>query len=108
MLITVTDPWSVEDLQASFVVIVDYLDHAEQPVHTIIDLLRMHKLAQGALQAYDGPLYHHERSGYIVFVVTNKLAQTVAERAVFLTRFERAHMVNTYDEALAFLERLGE
>src|SRR5258706_4580323 len=106
LYIKINDPWSLEELEAGYGKIESMLNHAECTIHAIIDMSRMRTLASGALQAYYGPLYHHARKGHVVFVVGTRLGQAVVERALLITRFDRAHIVSSYEEAQAILDDL--
>ncbi len=106
MLWRISDPWTLPELTAYYKDAQYILDHAEQPVHSLVDLQQARRMPAGVLKARYTSTWNHPRSGFTVVAGGTPLMSRMLELVFKMTRFERVRLFPDEAEARAFLNTL--
>jgi hypothetical protein len=106
--LTITEPWSVEDLLKNFDMGRELRDNSPHKVYTLLDLRGVTSAPPNLLRLRSSPIFAHPNSGYAAVVGANAVARNIIE--VFLKVLRRKHVgfFTTETEAMVHLNRLIE
>ena len=105
MLLTINDPWTIEELMEWYPIMQPYFDSAASKVHTIIDLSSTKTLASGVLKGRHSPNMEHPNGGFVVAVGTSGVVRSIAEIAFQLSRNNRLKFMSDVSQAMTFLKK---
>ena len=105
---TYTDPLDMKDIIAQHKWIVEHvLDPATKPVHTIIDMLNVHRLPSNMIGHGSQTLKTvHPMGGQIVVVTNNNFLNTMADVFKRVVRNYKVNIFKTMDEAWQYYDRV--
>jgi hypothetical protein len=104
--ITITDPWTMQQLIDTFPEANQFISSAPVKVHSIIDLLGMKSVPSNALGGRNSPSIVNPNSGYVFVVGASKFAQTLTEVAFKVARYNKVQFFSTMDSALDQLHKV--
>lgn len=105
MLLTINDPWAIEELMDWYPIMQPYFDRATGKVHTIIDLSSTKTLPSGVLKGRHSPNMEHPSGGFVVAVGTSGVVRSIAEIAFQLSRNNRLKFMSDASQAMTFLKK---
>jgi hypothetical protein len=103
--ITISDPWTMQQLIDTFPEANKFITSAPGKVHSIIDLLQMKSVPSNALGGRNSPSIVHPNSGYVFVVGASKFAQTLTEVAFKVARYNKVQFFSTMESALEQLHK---
>jgi hypothetical protein len=106
MTLTLSDPWTINELLDTYPKAEVLFDAAKGPVHTIVDISKIGSIPSGALRARKSPFMSHPNSHTQVIVGAQHFARKMAEMVFQLTNFKRVKFFETIQEANDFVASL--
>jgi hypothetical protein len=104
LYVTITDPWTVAEMEAMYVKETALRDESKFVMHTLINVSNMRKLPPGLISiARRTPSLTHPRRGHMVVVGATAFAQAITETLVRITRALQTRFFKTEDEAINYL-----
>jgi hypothetical protein len=86
MVITITEPWSMADLIATYPAAEKHLNAINHPVFTLVDIRRMQTVPSGALAGRNSPYIVNARCQKVIVVGANPFAKKLTEVAFNITK----------------------
>jgi hypothetical protein len=106
MVLVVEDPWTMNDLKATYPIAQAHLDSAPYKVHTLADLRNMHTVPPNALWDRRSPNITHPNSGLLAVVGGSMFARSLAETAFRIMNFKRVRFFDNVEGAWAYLREV--
>ena len=103
-----TDPWDIPDLIKAFEEESKLRESVDHTLHSIIDFSKTRSIPRNWLQARRGPGLTHAKTGELVCVGLSSGLKMLLDIVLRLTNFKRVKLVDTLEEAHAYVRPLVE
>jgi hypothetical protein len=105
VVIDYSDPWTLDDVNASDDQAVAHMDSVAHTVHVVLDARKMKQMPKGVLRARASKLFFHPRRGQLVVIGAGVALRAISEVILKLTNQDQATFFDKEADAWAHVEK---